>query len=51
MTMFNTSMADALFGGSKSVGTGSFFSASNFGDLALIKKDDEILRVQNDRRR
>ncbi|MCI9419641.1 MAG: hypothetical protein HFG32_06470 [Eubacterium sp.] len=37
MTMFNTSMADALFGGSKSVGTGSFFSASNFGDLALIK--------------
>ena len=37
MTMFNTSLADSLFGGSKSVGSGSFFSASNFGDLALIK--------------
>lgn len=37
MAMFNTSMADALFGGSNSVGSGSFFSASNFGDLALIK--------------
>lgn len=35
--MFNTSVTDALFGGSNSFGSGSIFSASNFGDLALMK--------------
>lgn len=35
--MFNYSVSDALFGGSNSTSSGSFFSASNFGDLALIK--------------
>lgn len=35
--MMNSTMADMLFGGSNSYGTGSIFSASNFGDLALMK--------------
>lgn len=35
--MINSTMADMLFGGSNSYGTGSIFSASNFGDLALMK--------------
>lgn len=35
--MMNSTMADMLFGGSSSYGTGSIFSASNFGDLALMK--------------
>lgn len=33
----NSMMSDALFGSSNSIGAGSFLSASNFGDLALIK--------------
>lgn len=37
MAMFNTSLSNALFGSSSSIGSGSFLSASNFGDLALIK--------------
>lgn len=37
MAMFNASLADTLFGGSNSIGGGSFLSASNFGDLSLIK--------------
>lgn len=35
--MINNMMADALFGSSNSYGGGSFLSASNFGDLSLIK--------------
>lgn len=35
--MFNTSVTDALFGGSNSYSSGSIFSASNFGDLALMR--------------
>lgn len=35
--MMNNMMADMLFGGSSSFGTGSIFSSSNFGDLALMK--------------
>lgn len=35
--MINSMMADTLFGSSKMIGSGSFLSASNFGDLALIR--------------
>ena len=35
--MINNTLADALFGASNSYNAGSFFSASNFGDLAMIK--------------
>lgn len=35
--MINSTLADALFGSSNSYGTGSFFSSSNFGDLALMR--------------
>lgn len=35
--MMNSMLTDSLFGSSQSAGTGSFFSASNFGDLAMMK--------------
>ena len=37
MAMFNNTLANSLFGGSNSYNAGSFFTAANFGDLALIK--------------
>lgn len=37
MVTMNSMMADTLFGGSKTIGGGSFFSASNFGDLAMMR--------------
>ncbi len=35
--MFNNSLADSLFGSRNSIWSGSFFSASNLGDLGLMK--------------
>lgn len=35
--MINSMLTDSLFGGSQSIGSGSFFSASNFGDLAMMR--------------
>lgn len=35
--MINSTLTNSLFGGSSSIGTGSFFSASNFGDLAMMR--------------
>lgn len=37
MVTMNSMMADTLFGGAKTIGGGSFFSASNFGDLAMMR--------------
>lgn len=37
MVMINSMMADTLFGSSSSIGGGSFLSASNFGDLAMMR--------------
>mgnify|MGYP002511809238 CR=1 FL=1 len=35
--MFNNSLANSLFGSRNSIWSGSFFSASNLGDLGLMK--------------
>lgn len=37
MVTLNSTMADTLFGSSKSIGGGSFLSSSNFGDLAMMR--------------
>ncbi len=37
MVTLNSTMADTLFGNSTSIGSGSFLSASNFGDLAMMR--------------
>lgn len=49
--MINNMMADALFGSSNSFGGGSFLSASNFGDLSLIKSGvyKKMLRSYSDK--
>ena len=49
--MFNNSLANSLFGSRNSIWSGSFFSASNLGDLGLMKSGvyTKMLKSYNDK--